>query len=210
MMIAILLVSGMAFATGQIQRSRLKGSASRVAAAMRVGYQRASSTGKKLRLVLDFEQSTLWLEESSDAMTLVKDDLLGTGGADPATAAERKAQEEANRINAGIHPARATFVSLDGPAGQPQSLQSGIAFRAVDSSHDKEPKTSGRGYVYFWAGEAERSSVQVKIASSTDDRDVFSVVLAPLTGKATVMDGVVAVPHPRDDAAASEVEDDGH
>lgn len=210
MVIAILLVGGMVFASGQIQRSRLKSGASRVAAAMRIGFQRASSTGKRLRLVCDFDNSTLWLEESSDVMLVDAKDLLGTGGADPATGAERAALEEANRIAAGVQAPRASFTAVPGPAGQPQPLQQGIAFRAVDSAHDTEPRTTGRGYVYFFASEAERASVQVKIAGSGDEHDVFSVVVAPLTGKATVMDGIVPIPRPKDDASASEVEDDGH
>jgi type II secretory pathway pseudopilin PulG len=211
LVIAILLMGGMVFASGAIQRSRLKSGASRVAAAMRVGFQRASSTGKRVRLVLDFDNNTLWLEDSSDQMLVKENDVLGTGGADPATAAERAAQEEAARINAGPMAARASFMAVAGPAGEPQPLQQGIVFKAVDAQHEKEPRTSGRGYVYFFASEAERASVQVKIANSDDDHDVFSVVVAPLTGKATIMDGTVNVPHPRDDdQEASEVEDDGH
>ena len=210
LVIAILLVGGMVFASGQIQRSRLKSGASRIAAAMRIGYQRASSTGKRLRLVCDFENSTLWLEESNDVMLVDKKDILGTGGADPATDAERESLREANRIAAGVQVPRASFSPVPGPAGQPQPLQQGIAFRAVDSAHDTEPRKTGRGYVYFFASEAERASVQVKIAGSEDEHDVFSVVLAPLTGKATVMDGAIPIPRPKDDASAREVEDDGH
>lgn len=210
MVIMVVLMGGMVFASGQIQRSRLKSAASRVAAAMRAGFQRASATGKRVRLVLDFDSSSLWLEDSSDQMLVSENDVLGTGGADPATTAEKAAQVEAARINAGPQAPRASFSPVQGPSGEAQALQTGIAFRAVDAAHDKEPRSAGRGYVYFFASEAERASVQVKVAGSDDERDVFSVVLAPLTGKATVMDGVVKVAHPRDDAEASEVEDDGH
>src|SRR4051794_18402305 len=54
--VGTLLSGGMVFAGGQIQRSRLKSSSSRVAAAIRAGYQRASSSGKPLRLVMDVEK----------------------------------------------------------------------------------------------------------------------------------------------------------
>ncbi len=210
MAIAVLLVSGMLFATGAIARSRLKGSASRVAAAMRTAYQRASSTGKRLRLVCDFDNSTIWLEESSDQMLLTeKNDPIGNGGADPATAGEKAAEAEAARINAGVQAPRASFAPVPGPAGQPQVLHQGISLKAVDAAHDKEPRTTGRGYVYFFASEAERASVQLMITGSVDERDAFSVVVSPLTGKATVLDGVVPIPRPHDDAEASEVEDDG-
>src|SRR5258708_5483681 len=113
LVVAVLLVSGFVFTSGQIKRSRLKRSAVRVASAMRAGYNRASSTGKRLRLVLDFDQNRLWLEESTDKMLLDTGDPLGTGGADPATTAEKAALTEANRINAGVQPARAAFAPVD-------------------------------------------------------------------------------------------------
>src|SRR5437879_2866711 len=117
LMIAVFLVSGVVFTGGQLQRSRLKSSASKVAAAMRVGYQRASSTGKRLRLVIEFDPASIWLEESSDQMLLQTNDLQGTGGADPATEAERAATAEANRIAAGVQAPRASFRAVSGPAG---------------------------------------------------------------------------------------------
>ena len=209
MVIAILLVGGMAFTSGQIQRSRLKSSASKVANAMRVAYQRASSSGNDLRLVIDADQGTIWIEESHEKMLLQSKDLSGTGGADPATAAEKAAQEEADRISKGPQAARASFSPIAGPAGEPQSLSPGILVRAIDAAHDDKPKTSGRGYVYFFGSQAERASVALSIKGSEDEKDTFSVVLAPLTGKPSIAEGLVAVAHPRDDAEASEAEDDG-
>src|SRR5689334_1196643 len=116
MAIAISLVGGMTFAGSQIQRSRLKSSASKIASAMRVGYQRAASSGNDLRLVIDCDQGTIWLEESHDKMLLQSKDLAGTGGADPATAGEKLAAEEATRVTQGPQAPRATFTSLPGPA----------------------------------------------------------------------------------------------
>lgn len=209
LVIAIALVGGMAFTSGQIQRSRLKASASKVANAMRVGYQRASSSGNDLRLVVDIEQGTIWLEESHDKMLLQSKDLAGTGGADPATAAEKTAKEEADRISLGPQSPRASFSPVAGAAGEPQLLSPGILVRAVDAAHDDKPKTSGRGYVYFFGSQAERASVALMIKGSEDEKDTFSVVLAPLTGRPSIAEGLVAVLHPRDDAEASEAEDDG-
>ncbi len=209
MVIAISLVTGMAFAGGQIQRSRLKSASSKVASAMRVGFQRASSTGHDLRLVVDIEQSTIWLEESREKMLLDSKDLA-TGGADPATEAEKVAQEEAKRLTQnGPQAPKAGFAPVAGAAGQAQALPNGIIVKAVDSAHEPKPRTLGRAYVYFFASMAERASVQLMIKGSEEEKDVFSVVLAPLTGKPSIAEGSVNVAHPRDDAEASEAEDDG-
>lgn len=210
MFILVLMTGGVLYGVGAVQRSRLKSSASRVAAAMRVGYARAASTGKRLRLVLDFDTSTLWLEESSSQMLIDAKDVSGAGGADPATEVEKAALAEANRINAGVQVARPAFQKIGGLIGATGSLHHGITFRAVDATHAAQPQTSGHAYVYFFGAEAERASVQLRIQTSEDEHDTMSVVLAPLTGRPTIADGPVPVPHPRDDAEASEAEDEGH
>ncbi len=209
MVILVALVVGVIFTNDQIKRSRLKTSAIKVASAVRTGYQRASSTGKRLRLVVDMEKRAVWLEESTDVMALDQKDTLGTGGADPATSVEKASLAEANRIAAGVQTPRAAFMPVEGPAGKIHELEPGIEVRAVDAMHEDKPRTAGRGYVYFFASEAERASVQLKIAGSDSEKDVFSVVVSPLSGKATVLEGIVPVLHPRDDAEASELEDDG-
>jgi general secretion pathway protein H len=210
MAIAVFLVGGMAFASGQVQRSRLKSGSSKIAAAVRAGFQRASSTGRDLRLVLDFEKHEIWLEESKEKMALKAEDTTGTGGADPATAAEKQAQAEASRISiAGPQAPKAAFEAIAGPSGQPQQLPAGIEIFAVDAQHEPAPRTSGRGYVYFFGSQVERASVQLKIKGSDSEKDVFSIVIAPLTGKANIVEGPVAIVRPRDDAEASEAEDDG-
>jgi general secretion pathway protein H len=210
MVIMALLAGGVAMATGQVARSRLRGSASRVMAALRIGYQRASSTGKQLRLVLDFDKRELWLEESADVMLLASNDIYGNGGALAATSAEKAAEEDAQRINAGPQAPRAAFAPVPGQAGQAQELYEGIKFRAVDAAHDDKPKTTGRGYVYLFGSQAERASVQLQVIGDDEPNDALSVVMAPLTGKASIASGAVALPRPKDDAEASEGEDNGN
>jgi general secretion pathway protein H len=209
MAIAVLLVSGMVFASGQIQRSRLRSSSTRVATAMRTAWQRASATGRDLRLVIDTDQNTIWIEESQEKMLIQSGDKVGTGGADPATAAEKAAAEDANRLVLGPTAPRAGFAPIEGPAGQPQPLYPGIGVKAVDANHETKPRTSGRGYVYFFGSDAERASVILVVRGDEEDKDALSVVLSPLSGKATIQEGAVYIPHPRDDAEASEAEDDG-
>ncbi|MFI5297421.1 MAG: prepilin-type N-terminal cleavage/methylation domain-containing protein [Polyangiales bacterium] len=207
--VGALLAGGMVFGAGQLQRSRLRSSASRIAAAMHVAYMRASSTGKNLRLVVDIDAASIWIEESNDVMLLKTDDLAGSGGANAATDVERQAEEEANRIGSGVQTARATFHAVTGPAGQPQELYKGIIVKEVDAAHVSEAKTSGRGYVYFFGSEAERATVQVGIAGGDPEKDVFTIVLAPLTGRTKISDKAIAMKRPHDDAEASEAEDNG-
>lgn len=209
MAIAVFLVSGMVFASGQIQRSRLRSSTTRIASAMKIAWQRASATGRDLRLVIDADQGTIWIEESREKMLVQSGDKVIAGGADPATAAEKQAQEEAQRMIRGPLAPKAGFTPVDGPSGQPQPLYPGIVVKAIDATHEQKPRTSGRGYIYFFGSDAERASVVLHVQGEDEDWLAMSVVLSPLSGKATIQDGAVYIPHPRDDAEASEAEDDG-
>src|SRR3954462_11016763 len=85
MAIAVFLVSGMVFASGQIQRSRLWSNMTRVGAAMKAAWQRASATGRDLRLVIDADPGTILTEESREYMLVQSGDMVIAGGADPAT-----------------------------------------------------------------------------------------------------------------------------
>src|SRR5262249_40075854 len=70
------------------------------------------------------------------------------------------------------------------------------------------PETQGRSYLYFWpGGQTERAAIQLLKGSPTltpNDRDVMTILVSPLTGKATIKWGRVPRPRPRDDVSESE------
>jgi general secretion pathway protein H len=200
--------------SGQVSGAKLRKSATMVSAAVRVAYTRATVSSRSVRLVLDFEQKSMWMEEADAPMLVRTGDT--TGGADPVTAAEQQAVAEGERIVKGPQAPRPHFrpVSMGIVAGaeskgQAKELPSGIKFRSVQAAHDTEPRTEGRAYLYFWpGGMTERAVVQV-VAGDKADADVLSVMVSPLTGSTLVKNGPQELKLPTDDRESSEREDRG-
>lgn len=217
--IAVITV-GVLGGSGQLEGARLKQSATLVSGAVRAGYGRANATSKSVRLVFDFEKDAMWLEEADQQHLVQSGDKTGTGGADPVTAAERAALDEGDRILKGPRAPRSAFRPVSkGEIGDQTEVKSarplprGITFREVQTTHDSSPRREGRAYLYFWpGGQTERAVIQLAPKPRTEERvftdeKTLTVEVAPLTGKAQLKAGSVALKIPTDEREASERED---
>jgi general secretion pathway protein H len=205
--------------SGQLSGAKLRKGATMMTAAVRVAFLRATVTSRSVRLVLDFEQNTMWLEEADLPMLVQGKDRTGTGGADGVTAAEKTAIAEGERIVKGPTAPRPAFhaVEMGLLAGTEakddknvRHLPSGITLREVQAAHDDEPRTKDRAYLYFWPGGlTERASIVLRIGTSTEDAQALTVMVSPLTGTTSIKAGAVALKLPTDDRESSEREDRG-
>lgn len=200
---------------GQLGSSKMRHSATMIAGAVRVGFSGATARSKTVRLVMDFNDNAIWLEEGDQPHLVQSKDLSGAGGAAAATEAERQATEESGRILKGPTAPKTAFKEID-PMGVVSSepgkvhkpLESGVKFRQVQTAHDDEPRKEGRAYLYFWpGGQTERAMIQLQQKGSEDDKNTMTLVVAPLTGKVTIKDGALDFTKPSDDKEASERED---
>ena len=207
------VMGGTALSLNIADGARLKQSAVLIAGAIRVAYSHANATSKVVRLVLDFDERRVTLEEGSGVMQLAKNEL--SGGAAGATEAERKAIEESEAILKGPRQPRPTFKAVS-PLGftnesaqRPgRELPKNIRFRQIETGHQDEPQKTGRVYLYFWpGGQTERAAVQLSILGSDNDVDILTLIVSPLTGKAELRKGKVSMPRPRDDNEESERRD---
>ncbi|EYF02920.1 pilus assembly FimT family protein [Chondromyces apiculatus] len=220
-LIAIALVAvvtgGAVTSMGLVASARLKRSASMIAGAVRIAYAHANAKSRPVRLVFDFEERMIVLEESTaGSMALKKKDA--TGGAAAATEAERAAIEEADAILKGPRAPRPSFQATkafgwnleeDRPGKQ---LEKGIRFLQIETAHQDDPLQTGRAYLYFWpGGQTERAAIQLLMSDSgkPDEGTVLTVLVSPLTGKAEIRKGAVNLPKPRDDDEESERQDSG-
>jgi len=195
-----LLTGTITLGTGGITSGRLRGAATFVVALSKVAITRANATGKPVRIVFDIEQNRISLEEASGSRLLrVKEGEKSTGaGAEAATDAEKKAEAEAEGFLQGARAARPNFVptkkvELGGDnVGAGRALESGIAFRQVQTEHDTVPRTEGRAYLYFWPGGAtEWASVQIQPKGK---KDVLTILISPLTGRSQIRQGPIDLP----------------
>lgn len=217
MAIVALIMGAVVVGSGQLASSRMRHSSTMIAGAIRVGFSRASATSKSVRLVMDFTENEIWLEEGNQPMLVQSKDTSGTGGAAAATVAEKEAITEGGRIVKGPTAPRTAFTEIEpmglaasAPGKGHKPLQRGIKFREVQTGHDEEPRKEGRAYLYFWpGGQTERASIQLKVGDSTDEREAITLEVAPLTGKVTVKDGAVSLPKLQDEKDLSERDDPG-
>jgi general secretion pathway protein H len=217
MAIVAILMGAIVIGSGQLATSRMRHSSTMIAGAVRVGFARASATSKSVRLVMDFTENEIWLEEGDQPMLVQSKDTTATGGAAAATTAEKQAIEEGARIVKGPTPPRTSFREIDAmglaasaPGKGHKPLDRGIKFREVQIQHDDIPRKEGRAYLYFWpGGQTERASIQLKIGEDKEEKDAITLLVAPLTGKTTVKDGAVEIAKPVDDSESSERRDPG-
>lgn len=217
MAIVALMMGAIVVGSGQLAGSRMRHSSTMIAGAIRIGFSRASATSKSVRLVLDFTENEIWLEEGDQPMLVQSKDLTGTGGAAAATVAEKTAIEEGGRIVKGPTAPRAFFKEIEpmglgasAPGKGHKALERGIKLREVQTQHDDAPRKEGRAYLYFWpGGQTERASIQLKIGDDDNEKNAITLIVAPLTGKVTVKDGAVALTNPSDERELSEREDPG-
>ncbi len=214
----IAVVSGVAIAGSmQLPAARLRRSATMLASAIKVAYTRATATSRDLRLVMDLDQQKIWLEQSDIPMLVKSADSAATGGADAITQAEKLAFEAGDRIVKGPPVPKPRFTPIEaygfgdvesGKGGK--SLQGGITFRSVQTTHDDTPRRHGRAYLYFWpGGRTERAAIQLRMGDAEERSRILTVVVSPLTGKVTVKGGPAELEVPTDDDHASDRQDTG-
>jgi len=218
LLIVTLLFAGVVMGTGQLASAKLRKSATTMTGLIRVTYVRATVQARSERIVFDLDHSTFWLEESEQPMLVSSQDKTGTGGAEAVTAAEKAALEESKRLVAGPQAPRPSFHAVkpglyaasDNQGGTERSLPSGIKFRSVQTTHDEEPRTSGRAYLYFWpGGMTERASIVLRKGDSMANTDALTVLVSPLTGNVVTKAGDVSLPKPEEGKDPSEREDQG-
>jgi general secretion pathway protein H len=213
----IALITGVAvLGMGVTTSARMKRSATMIAGACRIAYGHANATSKTVRLVFDFDNRQIFLEESADRHLVKHGDVAG--GAEAATDLERVAVSSAKEITEGPRAPRAKFVPAKVFGFNPdkdlqgKELATGIKFFQVESEHLDEPIGEGRAYLYFFpGGQTQNTAIQLSVTNPdmTDDDDFMTVLIAPLTGKATIRKGRSEMPRPRDESEASERDDSG-
>jgi general secretion pathway protein H len=228
--IIAIVMGAVVIGSGRTASAEVAHGATMMSSAIRVGFNRASSTSKPVRLVMDFGEGSIWLEEGDQPMLVQSKDVTATGGAAPATVAEKQAIEESGRIVKGPTPPKTSFTEID-PMGMVSSdpgkvhkkfatgIGFRITFREVQTGHDAKPITSGRAYLYFWpGGQTERAAIQLRAVTPRgpdeemkpgDEKVVMTLIVSPLTGKVVVKDGAVSLPAATEDKDLSEREEPG-
>ncbi len=215
MLIVIIIIAlaatGITYSISAITRANLRSACMTITAGARYAYNRAIAQGTTVRLAFDLDTGKMSFEEANGRVTLARlDDATrqkleeghDEAAVDPWAAAQA-------RLADTLHPSfgQSPFQTLPGRRFQERPVASGVHIERLIVPHEPEPRTSGKGAIYFFpGGQTEHAVVWV----SDDNDHVYSVEVHPLTGRTRVYDYAYEPTHMLDDGdgnARSEVED---
>lgn len=198
-LVIIGLISGMSIrGLRSLAKTDLRTNTSRMSGAVRYLFDRASTTGKYHRLVIDVDEGRYWAEVSDDRFYIPRE---------PETEASQKKLAE---LQAKLDEKERQVAELSAAAGgfdmskiQPQDFRpKKVRFGAFKETTLKpvkmkntkvmdvytprvaDPVTKGRAYIYFFPlGQTEPAIVHL---SDPSEETVYSLVVHPITGRVRI------------------------
>ena len=205
MALIALLVGSAGAGFRSLAKSDLRSSAAKMAGAVRYLFDRASTTGKVHRLVLDMDKSRYWAEVSDDRFIMAGGRETEESRKKEADKLAKEAEEAAKRADekAGLdemqarykpeefRPKRARFGAFKEMAVKPVDLK-GARIADLYTPRLADPLDVGKGYIYFFP----LGMTEAAIVHLTDlKRDaVYSLVVHPLTGRVQIKNSYVEPP----------------
>jgi general secretion pathway protein H len=187
-----------------LAKSDLRASSAKVSGAVRYLFDRASTTGKNHRLVIDLNEGKYWAEVSDDKFYIPHEaesemDRRRREEAEAQADEEQKRKDEQQQAAAAqglspmssydpsklemgdFRPKRVRFAAFKETALKPVTLPKDVKIRSVYTPRLTEPVTAGRAYIYFFPmGQTEPSIIT--LSDATGD-SFFSLVVHPITGR---------------------------
>jgi prepilin-type N-terminal cleavage/methylation domain-containing protein len=212
MMIVLALVALMMTVAVQGVRSfansDLRSSSTKLSGAIRYLFDRASTTGKIHRLVIDFQQRRYWAEVSEDRFYIgpqrETDDTRQQAAEEQAREDEEKQRQDEQQANdpqavditryqpKEFRPKRAQFSAFKEVAVKPVELPKTVKVAGLFTPRLAQPQATGRGYIYFFPlGLSEAAQV---FLSDINQQKFYTLVVHPLTGRVVVYNRYVEPP----------------
>jgi general secretion pathway protein H len=181
-------------AMSAVTRAQLRQKSGQLAGAIRSLYGAAAIAGHTCRLVLDLDGNTYWSECAKTNVRLDREGERSQNGARIESRDEERLQDarrdnmsEEEKEKLALAEKSAFAASEDVPKTE---LGGSVKFTDVWVQHQPERYTAGRAFVYFWSsGLTEEASIHLEQGG-----DVFSLIVAPLTGRVKVAGDRVDAP----------------
>ena len=182
LVLVALMVGSAVAGIRSMAKSDLRASASKMAGAIRYLFDRASTTGKVHRLVLDMDKERYWAEVSDDRFVMA-------GGRETEESRKKEADKLAKEAEEAAK--RARFGAFKEMAVKPVDLK-GARIADLYTPRLADPLDVGKGYIYFFP----LGMTEAAIVHLTDlKRDaVYSLVVHPLTGRVQIKNSYVEPP----------------
>ncbi len=201
-----------------LAKTDLRQGATKVAGAMRYLFDRASTTGKVHRLVLDFDGGKVWAEVSDDRYLMAHERETDETRRKEAEAIAKETEESAveqeaeesmsegsagsasrgGRVNASAYqpkefrPKRAKFEGFKEMALKPIKLPAKVKLASLFTPRLAAPISEGKGYIYFFPlGQAEAAMVHL---SDPKSESFYTLTVHPLTGRVQIFSEYIEPP----------------
>jgi Tfp pilus assembly protein FimT len=187
--IVAMAATGVTYTIGAITRANLRSACMTLTAATRYAYGRAIAQSTTVRLLFDFGSDQMSFEEAHGRVTLARiddptrqelEDGEDRAAVDPWAAAQARLEDTLNP-SFGASP----FSAIPGSRYEARELADDVQIRRLIVPHEPEPRTEGRGALYFFPGGHTEHAV-IWVGDDTDR--VYSVEVHPLTGRTRVYD----------------------
>jgi general secretion pathway protein H len=213
--IVALMTGGAIKGLRSLRRTDLREATTHMSGAVRYLFDRASTTGKVHRLVIDIETGKYWAEVSDDRFYVPHEAESEQGLRDreykeaEADEEERRKLDERERSRtpssssfdmsklevADFRPKRARFAAFKETALKPVQLKK-AKLRSVYTPRVVDALTSGRAYLYFFPlGQTEPAIITL---SDMSGEHVYSLVVHPITGRVKIYNEQIEPPASRD------------
>ena len=204
------LVAGVAVrGMRSLAHSDMRLSAVKMSGAIRYLFDRASTTGRMHRLVIDFDQHKYWAEVSDDRFYMPRDketELQRETDAEQRAKEEEEAAKKREEEQSAVETKgydlsryqpeefkskRARFAAFKEMAVKPAEIK-GAKIHSLFTPRLAAPMNTGRGYIYFFPlGMTEAAQVYL---SDEDGKVFYSLVVHPLTGRVQIYNRYVEPP----------------
>jgi general secretion pathway protein H len=189
-----------------LARSDLRANVSHLGGAIRYLFDRASTTGKYHRLVIDVDQGKYWAEVSDDQFYLPREPETEASQKKLAELEAKLDEKEAQRkelaeaagdidmskvLPMDFRPKRARFGAFKETALKPVTMKNTLVMD-VFTPRMADPITKGRAYIYFFPlGQTEPAIVHL---SDPSEETIYSLVVHPVTGRVRIVNSYVQPP----------------
>jgi prepilin-type N-terminal cleavage/methylation domain-containing protein len=193
-----------------LANSDLRSSATKMSGAIRYLFDRASTTGKIHRLVIDFDEGRYWAEVSDDRIYMAHEKETEQTREEEAATAAREAEEAKQQEEQGggegegpaiditryqpqeFRPKKARFSSFKEMAVKPVQIKGDVKLAALFTPRLAEPMSAGHGYIYFFPmGLTEAAQVYL---SDESQKTFYTLVVHPLTGRVGIHNSYIQPP----------------
>jgi general secretion pathway protein H len=192
--VAALMLAVAIPALSAITRAQLRQKSGQLAGAIRSLYGSAAIGGHTCRLAFDLDANAYWSECAKTNVRLDREGERSQNGARIPDQEEspqvREAMSEEDREKLELAQKSAFTPTADIPK---TDLGGSVKFTDIWVQHQPERYTTGKSFLYFWSsGLTEEASIHV-----SQGDDVYSLIVAPLTGRVKIVADRVDAPGQR-------------